>query len=178
MRLNKSIIALLVIGSLMGLSTLFYYIRDGYYKNIEVKLNVVKYLDNYHVWEGEFITTLYNNSAKECSKDKKHKYFGYTYSGVKAVPNRSVAVDPKVVTLGSILIDKETGNVYFADDTGNGVKGYWVDIYVGEGSQSNVEMTDNWGIKRRKFVVIEPLTKQGNILIKTMYDKYNKLAKA
>jgi 3D (Asp-Asp-Asp) domain-containing protein len=115
----------------------------------------VEYLKKYHIWYGIFNTTLYTLHPKECGKDKEHRYFGITKSGLRAVKNRTVAVDPKVVKLGSILIDIETGIKYIAEDTGNEVKGYHVDIFIGEGTKENRQIAQKYGVQRKLFIVIE-----------------------
>ena len=52
---------------------------------------------------------------------------GVTATGTKATAGRTIAVDPKIIPLGSTVIinDKE----YIAEDTGGGIRGYKVDIY-------------------------------------------------
>lgn len=57
---------------------------------------------------------------------------GPTASGVMPTVNHTVAVDKSVIPLGSeVLIN---GTVYIAEDTG--VKGNWIDIYVGSHSEA------------------------------------------
>lgn len=52
---------------------------------------------------------------------------GITYTGTKATEGRTIAVDPKVIPLGTkVVID---GNEYIAEDIGGGVNGYYVDIF-------------------------------------------------
>ena len=51
-----------------------------------------------------------------------------TASGTSPKSGRTVAVDPKVIPLGSKLcID---GRVYYAEDTGSAVKGHTIDIFM------------------------------------------------
>lgn len=112
-------------------------------------------MENYHIWYSIFKTTLYTLHPSECSKTKEHRYFGITKSGFRAVKNRTVAVDPKVVPLGSILIDIETGVKYIAEDTGNAVKGYHIDIFIGEGTKENRDIASNYGCQNKLFIIIE-----------------------
>lgn len=59
---------------------------------------------------------------------------GITYSGVKAVPGVTVAVDTSIIPLGSdVLVDYGDGiiNYYRADDTGSAIKGNKLDLCVG-----------------------------------------------
>lgn len=52
---------------------------------------------------------------------------GITASGVKAKANRTVAVDRKVIPLGTTILIN--GNEYVAEDTGGAIKGNKIDIY-------------------------------------------------
>lgn len=52
---------------------------------------------------------------------------GITYTGTEATPDRTVAVDPSVIPLGStVLID---GQEYVAEDVGGAIKGARIDIF-------------------------------------------------
>lgn len=66
--------------------------------------------------------------VKCCGKDD-----GITYSGVKATPGVTVAVDTSIIPLGSdVLVDYGDGiiNYYRADDTGSAIKGNKLDLCV------------------------------------------------
>ena len=70
----------------------------------------------------------YCRCVKCCGKDD-----GITYSGVKATPGVTVAVDPNVIPIGSdVLVDYGDGviNYYRADDTGSAIKGNELDLCV------------------------------------------------
>ena len=72
--------------------------------------------------------THYCCCVKCCGKDD-----GITYSGVKAVPGVTVAVDTSIIPLGSdVLVDYGDGiiNYYRADDTGSAIKGNKLDLCV------------------------------------------------
>lgn len=60
-------------------------------------------------------------------------------AGVPLVPGVSVAVDTDYIPLGTKLYD-ENGNEYIAADTGSGVVGYWMDIYMVDHQSAR-----NWG---------------------------------
>lgn len=73
--------------------------------------------------------THYCCCVKCCGKDD-----GITYSGVKATPGVTVAVDTSIIPLGSdVLVDYGDGiiNYYRADDTGSAIKGNKLDLCVG-----------------------------------------------
>lgn len=127
---------------------------DTISEDAEVKKSY-EFLSNYVCWNDVFNVTLYTTCPRECSKDKEHRFFGITYSGVRAVPYRTIAVDPKVIPLGSILVDAETGYVFIAEDTGNKVKGKHVDLFVGQATETNKKLLNDWGQRKRQFFVIE-----------------------
>lgn len=63
-----------------------------------------------------------------CYWHGEDQYGDITATGVKAKTNHTIAVDPKVIPLGSkILID---GEVYVAQDVGGAVKGKVIDVWV------------------------------------------------
>ena len=69
--------------------------------------------------------------------DDCEKYYltddGITYSGVKATPGVTVAVDTSIIPLGAdVLVDYGDGiiNYYRADDTGSAIKGNKLDLCV------------------------------------------------
>lgn len=51
-------------------------------------------------------------------------------AGTPLVPGVSVAIDRNFFEFGTKFLD-ESGNIYVAQDTGSGVNGYWVDIFMG-----------------------------------------------
>ena len=72
--------------------------------------------------------THYDPCIKCCSKTD-----GITASGRKGTPYVTVAVDPRVIPLGSdVLVDYGDGEIHYyrADDTGNGVAGNHIDLFV------------------------------------------------
>ncbi len=59
---------------------------------------------------------------------------GITKSGKRAVQGRTIAVDPKLLTLGmEVVID---GHVFTAEDTGSAIKGSHIDIYMDSHEQA------------------------------------------
>ena len=72
--------------------------------------------------------THYCCCVKCCGKDD-----GITYSGVKATPGVTVAVDTSIIPLGAdVLVDYGDGviNYYRVDDTGSAIKGNELDLCV------------------------------------------------
>ena len=79
---------------------------------------------------GIFKITHYCSCTYCCGKNGGHT----TRSGTKPTIKRTVAVDPKVIPLGTkIIID---GEEYIAEDTGSAVKNNVIDIYVGSHSEA------------------------------------------
>ena len=67
--------------------------------------------------------------------------------GCRAVPMRTLAVDPDVVPKGSVVYIKETvglrmpngglhDGLWYASDTGGAIKGQRIDLYTGRGASS------------------------------------------
>ena len=72
---------------------------------------------------GEFKFTYYTNSYADCKKTD-----GITFSGTRAIENLTVAVDTRIIPLGSFLYLENVGFVV-AQDIGSAVKGNIIDIY-------------------------------------------------
>ena len=98
---------------------------------------VLEDFDNYYILNAllakankieDVKVTHYCCCVKCCGKDD-----GITYSGVKATPGVTVAVDTSISPLGSdVLVDYGDGviNYYRADDTGSSIKGNKLDLCV------------------------------------------------
>lgn len=74
------------------------------------------------------IVTYYDCCVKCCGGTD-----GITYSGTKAVPYETCAVDPEVIPLGStVSVDYGGGIIrhYRAEDTGGGIEGKRIDVCV------------------------------------------------
>lgn len=65
---------------------------------------------------------------------------GITASGARTKANHTVAVDPKVIPLGSKIM--VNGKIYKAEDTGGAIKGNKLDIYMPSESACR-----NWGVR-------------------------------
>ena len=75
--------------------------------------------------------------------------YGITYSGTVATQGRTVAVDPDVIPLGSlILVD---GVPYIAEDTGNShIQGNAIDIFFAELTQA-----ENYGVQQHEVWIVQ-----------------------
>lgn len=87
------------------------------------------------VYLGSFVLTAYCGCTKCCGKNAKKgedgEWLAITRSGVRAQKNHTIAVDPKVIPLGTRV---RIGDViYTAEDTGGKwVQGKHIDIYLGD----------------------------------------------
>lgn len=101
--------------------------------------------------------TGYTAGYESTGKTAKHPQYGITYSGVKVRRDKNavstIAADPKVLPLGSILYIPGYGYAVVAD-TGSAIKGRKIDLYFSTTKQVYKE----WG---KKTVVVQ-LIKRGN----------------
>lgn len=90
---------------------------------VEFTNNILKEMETKPKSLGLFRLTAYDD-CYECQEE----FVGTTALGVAPKPNHTIAVDPKVIPLGShVLIN---GIEYVAEDVGGGVKGNHIDIFV------------------------------------------------
>lgn len=80
---------------------------------------------------GNFYITMYAATVEQCGND-----LGITASGKKVTEDPTcwtVAVDPKVIPLGTKLVidlDGYEDVIFEASDTGGDIKNYWIDVYT------------------------------------------------
>ena len=89
---------------------------------------------------GTFTVTHYCPCEICCGKSD-----GVTYSGVVAEEGRTVAVDPDVIPLGSVVIID--GQEYVAEDVGGAIRGMRIDKYMeshDEALRAGVVQADVW----------------------------------
>lgn len=94
------------------------------------------------VHSAEFTVTAYCSCEKCCgswAKNRQGPVVGA--AGVPLVAGSSVAVDNSIFPFGTVFTDPD-GNEYVAADTGSGVNGYWLDIYM-----EDHEAAREWGKK-------------------------------
>ena len=111
--------------------------------------------------------TAYDLSVQSCGKLPSHKEYGITYSG-RSIAGKTrlqaacVAVDPKVIPLGSLLYIsfddynyKQYNGIYQALDIGGGVKGKHVDIFLGDfNSTKEHKKVTNFGVTKCRVLII------------------------
>ena len=113
---------------------------------------------------GKFTVTCYDLSVQSCGKPVGSKGYGITASGVSLVGHtwktaRAIAVDPRVIPLGSKvrLTFAEEGyskynGIYNAVDTGGAVKGNKIDFFWGDFKQ-NEPHKSLWDFGKTKAIV-------------------------
>jgi 3D (Asp-Asp-Asp) domain-containing protein len=90
---------------------------------IENQNLVATYSDTNYTQVQDMVITHYCACEKCCGKYAD----GITATGTKATANKTIAVDPNVIPLGSeVIID---GQLYIAEDTGGAIKGNRIDIF-------------------------------------------------
>lgn len=92
---------------------------------------------------GTFKVTAYCSCSECCGKSD-----GITASGTKVKQGRTIAVDPKVIPLGSKV--KLNDHTYIAEDVGGAIKGNCIDLYF----DSHAEAQD-WGVKYKEVKLLE-----------------------
>lgn len=110
---------------------------------------------------GSFVATAYDLSVESCGRKMGDKWYGHTangfnQAGMSREEAMTVAVDPKVIPLGSKLLiefseerHKEFNGIYTARDTGRLIKGNKIDIFMGD-FQNNKTHDSVWdfGVSR------------------------------
>ncbi len=92
---------------------------------------------------GEFRVTAYCPCSECCGQWAD----GITYTGVTAKENRTIAVDPNVIPLGSIV--EVDGMRFVAEDIGGAIKGNRLDIYF-----DSHQHALNWGVQSKEIYLI------------------------
>lgn len=92
--------------------------------------------------------TAYTPGFESTGKTPDHPEYGITYSGVKAVEGRTIAVDPSTIPLGSTVYIDGVG-IRTAEDTGGAIRGSRIDVFI-----NNLEQARNFGVKRNVKVFV------------------------
>lgn len=107
----------------------------------------------------EFIITAYDNSIESQGKWVDQTATGFNLKGQSLISAKCIAVDPKVIPLGSkveLIFDDEyshLNDIYIARDTGGAIKGKRIDLFMGDGVDKKV-VTD-FGKRKVKVRVLE-----------------------
>lgn len=82
-------------------------------------------LAGFSIGESLTVTATAYDACMECCS----KIDGITKTGAKALPGHTIAVDPKVIPLGSKVFVEGLG-IFTADDIGGAIKGRRIDIFM------------------------------------------------
>lgn len=93
---------------------------------------------------GEFKCTAYCSCSTCCGVWAD----GITYTGVQAVENHTIAVDPKVIPLGAVV--EINGQEYVAEDIGGAIKGNRIDVYF-----DNHQEALAWGVQHHEVYPVK-----------------------
>jgi 3D (Asp-Asp-Asp) domain-containing protein len=119
---------------------------------------------------GKFKVTAYDLSESCCDKGRDHPAFGITKSGknLKGLSRRSamsVAVDPKLIKLGTqlyIQFEGEYSNfsgMYTAVDTGGKIGGKVLDLFMGDFGKTEADQSVwDFGVRSAEVTVVEEVS--------------------
>jgi 3D (Asp-Asp-Asp) domain-containing protein len=98
---------------------------------------------------GEFLLTAYAVSPRSTGKSPSAPDYGITYSGTRARVGQTVAVDPKVIPIGTRLYIDGLG-WRLAEDVGGAVKGHHIDVLLPSDHDAIL-----FGVRRHVKVYVE-----------------------
>jgi 3D (Asp-Asp-Asp) domain-containing protein len=92
--------------------------------------------------------TAYTAGKESTGKTPSHPAYGITYSGSRAEEGRTIAVDPNVIPLGSVVFIDGIG-IRKAEDTGSAIRGSRIDVFV-----DDVKEAVQFGVKKNVKVFV------------------------
>lgn len=92
---------------------------------------------------GAFKITAYHGSQVKGRKQ------AVTASGKIAAAGRTIAVDPRVIPMGTV-VEIEGIGTRIAEDTGRDIKGKWIDLYA-----TSLHEARKFGVKRKQVYIVK-----------------------
>lgn len=92
--------------------------------------------------------TAYTAGYESTGKSPSHPAYGITYSGSKAQEGRTIAVDPKIIPIGTKVFIDGIG-LRTAEDTGSSIRGARIDIYM-----NDLKEARKFGVKKNVKVYV------------------------
>jgi len=92
--------------------------------------------------------TAYTAGYESTGKTPGHPEYGITASGAKVKENYTIAVDPKVIPLGTLVYIDGIG-IRKAEDVGSAIKGNKIDVYI-----PDLEEALEFGVKKNVKVYV------------------------
>ncbi|MCC2683653.1 MAG: hypothetical protein K0R75_552 [Paenibacillaceae bacterium] len=86
--------------------------------------------------------TAYTAGYESTGKTASHPGYGITYSGSRAEEGRTIAVDPKVIPLGTTVMIEGVG-IRKAEDIGSAVRGSRIDVFM-----NDLQEARKFGVKK------------------------------
>src|SRR5690606_12858134 len=103
--------------------------------------------------------TAYTAGYESTGKTPSHPQYGITASGAKVKENQTIAVDPKVIPLGSLVYIDGIG-IRKAEDTGSAIKGHKIDVYI-----PDLDEALEFGVKKNVKVYVLAPEKKNDVFI-------------
>ncbi|CAM3554382.1 3D domain-containing protein [Marinicrinis lubricantis] len=92
--------------------------------------------------------TAYTAGVESTGKSPSHPAYGITSSGTRVEEGRTIAVDPDVIPIGSLVYIEDIG-VRTAEDTGSAIQGARVDVYM-----EDLDEALQFGVQKNKKVYV------------------------
>ncbi|SDB98681.1 3D (Asp-Asp-Asp) domain-containing protein [Paenibacillus sp. UNCCL117] len=92
--------------------------------------------------------TAYTAGVESTGKSPSHPQYGITYSGSKAEEGRTIAVDPKIIPIGTTVFIDGIG-IRKAEDTGSAIRGARIDVFM-----QDVNEALQFGVKKNVKVYV------------------------
>ena len=95
----------------------------------------------------QMTATAYTAGPESTGKRPGHPAYGLTATGTRAQPGKTIAVDPRVIPLGSKVYIDDLGE-FIAEDTGGAIHGNRIDLYM-----ESVDEALDWGVRKVRLHV-------------------------